>query len=120
MDVQVYRRRLLEIETRLSRDTARFRNDAVAQLADAPRDTADESVADLVESEAFAEADIDATTLHQVRDALQRIDDGTFSRCVVDGGPIEEQRLEAVPWTPYCARHAREREAEAPIRTPTL
>jgi RNA polymerase-binding transcription factor DksA len=24
---------------------------------------------------------------------------------VVDGAPIEEKRLEAVPWTPYCLKH---------------
>ena len=120
MDVQAYKRRLLELEMHLSRDTARLHDDAVAQRPDGPRDEADESVADLVETEAFAEAEIDATTLHQVRDALQRIDDGTFGRCVVDGGPIEERRLEAVPWTPYCARHARQREAETPHWMPTL
>lgn len=32
----------------------------------------------------------------------------------------EESRLEAVPWTPYCLKHAQRREAAAPPRTPTL
>jgi hypothetical protein len=37
---------------------------------------------------------------------MRRVEDGTFGTCVVDGGRIEEQRVEAVPWTPYCLKHA--------------
>jgi DnaK suppressor protein len=61
---------------------------------------------------------MNASTLQQVREAIQRIEDGTYGRCGVDGGPIEEKRLDAVPWTPYCARHAQERETGR--RVPTL
>jgi RNA polymerase-binding transcription factor DksA len=39
---------------------------------------------------------------------------------VVDGGPIEEKRLEAVPWTPYCLKHQKLLEAASQTRTPTL
>ena len=57
--------------------------------------------------------------LEHIRDALQRIEDGTFGRCVVDGEPIEKKRLEAVPWTPYCLKH--QEQLEAPSRPgPTL
>jgi RNA polymerase-binding transcription factor DksA len=40
--------------------------------------------------------------LKQVRDALVRVrvDNGTFGPCLVDGRPIEEKRLDDVPWTP--------------------
>ncbi len=34
--------------------------------------------------------------------ALQRIEDGTFGVCVKCGGDIAEERLEAVPYTPFC------------------
>jgi hypothetical protein len=30
------------------------------------------------------------------------VDNGTFGTCLVDGGPIEEKRLDAAPWTPRC------------------
>lgn len=30
----------------------------------------------------------------------------TYGICIVDGEPIDEGRLEAVPWTPYCRKHA--------------
>ena len=53
-------------------------------------------------------------------DALRRIADGTFGTCIVDRGPIEQQRLDAVPWTQYCLKHATRLEAAASARMPTL
>jgi DnaK suppressor protein len=120
MNVQEYKRRLLAVETRLATSTARERAQARAQVIDTAADTADASVADEGESEDFTEAELDATVLQQARDALQRIDDGTFGRCVVDGGPIEPARLEAVPWAPLCLKHQKLLEAASQPRTPTL
>jgi RNA polymerase-binding transcription factor DksA len=56
----------------------------------------------------------------QVREALGRVAAGTFGTCVVDGGPIEEARLEAVPWTPYCLKHERRLAAATSPKTPSL
>ena len=118
MNVQEYKRRLLALETRLSSRIARERAQARGQVLDTAADTGDASVADEGESEDFTEAELDATALQQVRDALQRIEDGTFGRCVVDGGPIEPTRLEAVPWTPFCLKHqTRLEEASQPTST---
>ena len=77
-------------------------------------------MADEGTSESFSEAELDATVLQQVRDALRRIDQGTYGRCVVDGAPIEPKRLEALPWTPYCLKHQKLLEAAARPRMPTL
>jgi RNA polymerase-binding transcription factor DksA len=43
--------------------------------------------------------------LTEVEDALKRIGEGTYGRCIIDGEPILEKRLEAIPWTPYCVKH---------------
>lgn len=40
--------------------------------------------------------------LTEVQNALKRIDDGTYGRCVVCGQPIPEKRLEAIPWASRC------------------
>jgi DnaK suppressor protein len=120
MNVEEYKRRLLELETRLSARAARGRERAREQVMDSPGDIGDASVADEGESQDFTEAELDATVLRQVRDALQRTDDGTFGQCVVDGGPIEPKRLEAVPWTPYCLKHQALLEAASRRVTPTL
>jgi DnaK suppressor protein len=36
--------------------------------------------------------------LTEVEDALKRIEDGTYGKCVNCGRPIPEKRLEAIPW----------------------
>ena len=68
----------------------------------------------------MTEAEADRTLLEQVRAALKRIDDGTFGLCAVDGKPIEEARLEAMPWTPYCLKHQESIEATDGRKTPTM
>jgi RNA polymerase-binding transcription factor len=120
MQVQDYKRRLLGLEEQLSRRIDREQETARAQPSATPGDVADASVADENESEAFTEAELDATTLQQVRDALRRIDEGTFGRCAVDGAPIDPKRLDAVPWTTVCAKHQRLLEAASRPRTPTM
>ena len=120
MNTQDYKRRLLELEKRLVARTAGARDAARAQVIDSPRDAGDASLADEDESVDFTEAELDDTVLQQVRDALRRIEDGTFGQCLVDGGPIEPKRLEAMPWTPYCFKHQQLLEAAARPKTPTL
>ena len=44
--------------------------------------------------------------LDRARQALGRIEDGTYGKCVACGEPIPKERLEAVPETPYCVRDA--------------
>jgi len=120
MDVQKYKRRLLELETQLSSRTARERERGREQVMDSAGDSGDASVVDEAESEDFTEAELDAAVLQQIRDALRRIDEGTFGRCLVDGGAIEPKRLEAVPWTPYCLKHQKLLEAASRPVMPTL
>jgi DnaK suppressor protein len=120
MNVQVYQQRLLELERRLSARATRQEEQGREQTMDTAGDVADDSVTDESESEDFTEAELDATVLQQVRDALKRIDDGTYGRCIVDGGPIETKRLDAVPWTPYCVKHQQSLEAASGRKTPTL
>jgi DnaK suppressor protein len=120
MNPDKYKQRLLAREQELSARVERAMA-AVREPGDGgARDSSDESVNDEGKDEQFTEAEADRTVLGQVRDALKRIDEGTFGTCAVDGGPIEEARLEAVPWTPYCLKHQQLREADAPPRTPTL
>ena len=105
MNVNGYKQRLLELEARLSRHLRSDLATGREQLVDTATDAGDVSIADESESEDFTEAEFDTTTLQQVQAALRRIENGTFGQCLVDGGPIEPKRLEAIPWAPYCARH---------------
>jgi RNA polymerase-binding transcription factor len=120
MNVQEYKQRLLDLDARLSARVAHGREQAREQAVDSAHDAGDDSVADESQSEDLAEAEFDATVLQDVRDALQRIEDGTFGRCVVDGEPIEPKRLEAVPWARYCLKHQELLESASRQRTPSL
>ena len=120
MNIQHYKQRLLDLENtlfaRIGQEADLGRGDSI----DSAYDVGDASVADEVASEKFTEAEHNSDELQQVGDALDRVAEGTFGTCVVDGGPIEEQRLEAVPWTPYCLKHAQRLEIAASLRPPTL
>ena len=39
--------------------------------------------------------------LHEVLDALRRMERGTYGICEITGEPIEETRLEAIPWARF-------------------
>ncbi len=120
MNIQKYKDQLLQLEHDLVAQATRAESAARDQLPDSPVDAGDESVIDEEEGEDFTEAEIDATILQQVRDALQRISNGTFGRCLADGQPIPEKRLDAVPWAQYCTKHQALLEAAAGRRMPTL
>ena len=115
-----YKQRLLEIEQHLVDRTAQEEKRGREPGGPGVADTGDASVADEEASESFSEAELDSIVLTQVRDALGRIEAGTFGKCGVDGRPIEAKRLEASPWVPYCLRHQKLLEAAAGHRFPSL
>ena len=119
MDLSRYKQRLSDLEASLSSRTTRDVESGREQLIDTAADAGDASVADESESEDFTEAQLDATILQQVQDALRRIENGTYGQCLVDGGPIDPKRLDAVPWAPYCTRHQKLLEAASRPK-PTL
>jgi RNA polymerase-binding transcription factor DksA len=121
MQTATYKKKLEEEETRLIASLGDVGADA-RNLSDASGvgDWSDASVEDEEKDRDFATAQGDSATLEQVRAALQRIEAGTFGKCLVDGGPIEEQRLKAIPWAPYCLKHEKLQEQENPRQMPTL
>ena len=120
MNVSRYQQRLLELDRSLSGRIERAVAAGGERPADSVGDWGDASVADTNADEEFTGAERDSVELKQIHDALIRIDEGTFGKCVVDGGPIDEKRLEAMPWTPYCLKHEERRESASPTKTPTL
>ena len=83
-------------------------------------DVGDDSVKDEQKSLVFAVDEADASVLDDVRLALDRVADGSYGRCLVDGQPIDEKRLEAIPWARHCAKHQADIEATQDIQTPSL
>ncbi len=48
----------------------------------------------------------DRQLLEMIDAALVRIEDGQYGKCIHCSQPIQEKRLEAVPWARYCLRCA--------------
>jgi DnaK suppressor protein len=119
MNPETYRSRLQQLESdlarRLKRDVDTGRN-----VANDQAESGDIAMTEELKDEYFTGAQSDAAVLTQVRDALRRIDEGTYGRCVIDGEPIEEKRLQSIPWTPYCLKHQQELEERARTETRSI
>lgn len=115
-----YKRRLLELERDLVARTEREIRLGREQCEKGVADVGDAGVADQHASADFREAERDSAILQEVRDALLRIEAGTFGMCAVDGQPIEAKRLEASPWVRYCLKHQERLEAPERHRFPTM
>jgi RNA polymerase-binding transcription factor DksA len=120
-ELEHYRQLLLALGRRLRGDVEGVANEALRQtggepsgsLSNAPLHTADlgtdmfeqEMSLDLLENE-------DALLAHTAA-ALERIEKGTFGRCRECGMEIPHERLQAIPYTPYCVGCARRLQAGA-------
>lgn len=102
MDNQHFKERLLAKERELLDEISRFDTNAREANSGDVEDAIDQVTSSEVKAAAFEESTIAAQMLRDVRDALKRIHDGTYGKCIDCGRPIEPARLEAVPWTPYC------------------
>jgi DnaK suppressor protein len=64
-------------------------------LADTATETVEREIGNTLEEH-------DERLLGAIDAALQRIEDGTYGKCVNCGAPIPEERLEAMPWATLC------------------
>lgn len=115
----VYEKKLRQQEELL----VRTMKAAVEQGRDAgmddTQDVADQAVASYQKEFLFSQGTSGHAQMLLVRQALERLKDGTFGECQNCGETIGAKRLEALPWTPYCitCQEKVERgEIEAPVR----
>jgi DnaK suppressor protein len=82
----------------------RLEEEAQSLDADATRDSADRSVISLSKESLLERSTQRRTVLHLIEAALKRIADDSFGICVACGDEIQDQRLQALPWTQFCLR----------------
>ncbi|WP_297889929.1 TraR/DksA family transcriptional regulator [Sulfurihydrogenibium sp.] len=75
-----------------------------------PRDIEEYALIDVTEEVLGQLSDVEIEIIRAIDAALERIENGTYGICEVCGKEIEEERLQAVPWTNLCIQHAKERE----------
>jgi DnaK suppressor protein len=116
MNFKSYKLRLAEREQELLSDIGRFEREAREAIDSEAGDPLDRATTSDGKSTTFEESNLEWQTLVQVREALQRVQDGSFGKCIDCGCPIETPRLEAVPWTPYCREDQEKHDQSAPAR----
>jgi RNA polymerase-binding protein DksA len=102
MNTEPFRQQLHDKERELQSNIARLEGEARVSGKAAVRDSTDAATSSEGTSESLQEATLASQTLERVQDALQRIEDGAYGRCVVCGRQIEAARLEASPWASTC------------------
>ena len=105
VELDKYKRRLLELRARLSGDMGSVLASSLAgDKNEASRSGGDE--ADLGNDHWDAELQNSKETLELIDEALQRIEDGSYGTCVGTGEKIAKERLDAIPYTPFCVEYA--------------
>jgi DnaK suppressor protein len=78
----------------------------VASLFDRePRDVGDDGARDQEVDMTSGLSERDREQARQIQDALARIRDGSYGKCVEDDKEIPIERLRAIPWAERCAEH---------------
>ena len=54
--------------------------------------------------------------VYEIDEAMMRIRRGTYGICELTGKPIERRRLEAIPWTRFCADAEKQLEKNGEVR----
>lgn len=108
-----------ELVQELSAARARASAETFERLAGEVADAGDASVADTERDGVSAERERDTVELREVRDALARMDAGTYGLCLVCGQPIPRERLRAFPTARYDVEHQAQQERYT-VATPKL
>jgi DnaK suppressor protein len=80
---------------------------ASGDLSTMPIHMADIGTANYEQEFALGLLDGERKMLHEINEALQRIEDKTYGICDGTGKEISKARLEANPWARYCVEYAR-------------
>jgi RNA polymerase-binding protein DksA len=106
--LEEYRQRLTEMRTR-SRDELN-RMIQVIQEDARPVGEHDRGASESLDKEIEVE-NTEEQIRRYVNSALERIESGTFGKCEQCARTIPEERLDAIPYTPYCVECERKIEA---------
>src|ERR1700722_13747778 len=122
MNIEHFKKRLVDKERELQAEIASLEADARGSGEAEVRDSIDDATSAQGASESLQEESFASQTLIQVQDALKRIANGTYGKCIACGRQIEAARLEAVPWAEYCLedQEKQDKKAHAPQGGSTL
>lgn len=120
-EVEAFRRLLQALQTRLKGDVDQMTSEALqgnsreasGNLSNVPLHLADLGTENFEQEFTLALIENEQATLDQITAALERISKGKFGNCTDCGDSITKQRLQALPYTPFCIDCARRLENTA-------
>ena len=102
--VKTYRDRLLGRREGLFRQVTEAEMSSRERDLEATQDPADMAANAYTKELLVSMSANDRRLLELIDEALDRIEEGEYGECVHCGEPVQEKRLEAVPWARHCLR----------------
>ena len=96
------RKRLLTKREELLTDLAKNRQVSDETVDESAQDMADRASSSYTKEFAYSLSEHDRKILLLIDEALGRLDAGGYGVCVHCSAPVQEKRLEAVPWARHC------------------
>ncbi len=116
-EFRLHRERLLALRARLQLDMTQMEDNALnkdhATMTSMPNHMAELGSGNFDQELTLGLLRGDQNALDQIDQALERIDDGSYGRCVTCGSTIPKSRLEAIPFAAECVRCAARQEEGA-------
>src|SRR6188472_1122645 len=103
LDVAEFKKRLEAEERELLEGMVQHKKEARESVEQEVRDPMDQVVCSEGAEKELQLATSDWRIIEEIRAALERIENGTYGFCLDCGRRIDPARLDAIPWTRYCA-----------------
>ena len=101
---KAYRDRLLARRENLFKQVTEAELTSRERDAEATQDSADMAANSYTKELLISMSANDRRLLGLIDEALKRVEAGEYGECVNCGEPVQEKRLDAVPWARYCLR----------------
>lgn len=112
-DMKVYKERLLAIRARLRGDVSAMADAALrksgsegAEATSMPIHMAELGSENFEQEFTLSLMEAEEDTLDLIEEAIERVEQGNYGKCVECGGNIPKLRLNAIPYTPVCIKCA--------------
>jgi RNA polymerase-binding transcription factor len=84
-----------------------------------PEDAAEKAANSYAKEFLFRQSDTERSHLHLVEEALRRVQSREFGLCQSCGEPIDQKRLDALPWAQLCRACQEQEERDPSNKTAT-
>ena len=102
--VRVFRDKLMDRRESLVGQVQQAEMYSRERDSEATQDPADMAANAYTKELLVSMSDNDRQLLNLIDEALERMDDSGYGKCVRCGQPLPEKRLEAVPWARHCVK----------------